>query len=1071
MPVTTTGSLLTVNTVADSGSTSITVPADADAIVVGIAGYENSGPGSVANKLDGAVITLGGQQLTFITGVISNPGGDLSGMYGRTQLPGTGSQTLSWNWEGSSSWDEGGTLLVRFLKGVDQTEVNPCRDWDQAGTVGATSPQSVLTNEIDAEPGDYAVAVCGAWSSTLGSFTWTNLTEVYDATHNSFREGWAEAEPIEPDQYGATYTASGSGDRTVALCVGVIRAAPTGDDDAPDAFEGVVAATSDFAFGDFGAVSQQFQRRVFSDKKRGHDYLMFQDEDAAWLTMSPDNGQTWTTPHKLFDMPTDASLSLTTSIAYTAMHWDQDHEKLHVCWGFVGDDNPTHLKYRRGTLVGDGTVSWDAAAQNAFTGQGSLLEMSISTDSDGVPWITFEFFNDGSPPDHPKPWVVKNSGANATWTTASGFPFKLSDDNSHWWTGVGRANDSGGMWVFYWNDRYFMEGDVGSRSWAFARLWLPSGGWQTEIEIDLDRADITGQGSLPDVCYATDPDSGIAYFAWNDTFDAPKFWRSNEGVTYDMPPVYPETMAMGVDKATGHVYLVTQDPFNMSLDYWWFDSSLGYWEQGNVPLNVNFPLHSSMSITEYSDRILVAIQDMAFTGDHDIRVACVLAGADEREEDPGGTTYPQELTVTVVNASTLARRSGKIIIDTGTGSAAIQRLVSKLLAEDAQSVVSVPRHAGVTYTTTGAAEPSRVVHVEREPDSVTVEGSAGAETLKFIGRLITLTATSTVSLGRRVTKAFARQASGASALIRSSSKTVVAEALGVADLVTRRVRLLLASTAVSASSALVKGVRSMRATVAQVATQTVRGVARTITATAASAVSTAAQKLGGLVNLLLTASAVGQTAAVRDTRKTASLSAEGTGLLVRDVDKSTNAVGRVEPTLARRGLRTLRASVAGSPSHDRLILKRIERAVQTSVSVVRGVGAAVSIAASAAARLTRRMPVTLATSVVAAASFTSRRVTLVVLSTSAKVGASVEPVIARFTGAVSTFSLVRALTRVASGLRSGVVTADSERIVAVPKNLSHTLMISSPRIEVEEVDPYTFILTTHSDFEIRRVDL
>lgn len=121
-----TGSVVQVNALAGAGSTSVTVPADAKAVVAFFEHYDDApAPGSYMDTL-----TLGGISLfneidqfepteQFATDSTGNDEMGI-GLGLLTTLPGTGSQTLAWSYSNANDRDEGGAIFLVFLKDLSK---------------------------------------------------------------------------------------------------------------------------------------------------------------------------------------------------------------------------------------------------------------------------------------------------------------------------------------------------------------------------------------------------------------------------------------------------------------------------------------------------------------------------------------------------------------------------------------------------------------------------------------------------------------------------------------------------------------------------------------------------------------------------------------------------------------------------------------------------------------------------------------------------------------------------------------------------------------------------------------
>ena len=204
-------------------STTITVPADAEIVIVGVSGYQGSVGGFA-----GATFTKGGVD----TAMTKATGGDSSaatwqGAAFYLVSPDTGAnKTLKWDWIGTGTSGDGTlNFSVTFWKGIDTA--SPVRDTD--GAQASTFP--VTTPTLTAQSGDLIVAFCshfrGAADGAGEVSTWTNLTELTEVTNNGFSEGsWATGSPS-----GNTTVTAATGTSTepglIAIVLIPAAAAPT----------------------------------------------------------------------------------------------------------------------------------------------------------------------------------------------------------------------------------------------------------------------------------------------------------------------------------------------------------------------------------------------------------------------------------------------------------------------------------------------------------------------------------------------------------------------------------------------------------------------------------------------------------------------------------------------------------------------------------------------------------------------------------------------------------------------------------------------------------------------------
>lgn len=122
------------------------------------------------------------------------------------------------------------------------------------------------------------------------------------------------------------------------------------------------------------------------------------------------------------------------------------------------------LYYRRGLLASDGTITWDAEQTVVPCGVGDGTGYPIIIlDSEGCPWIGYQFGEVG--PTY-KPYVVKSSTKDGTWTTDAGFPYKLSDITGTFVIAVPLALSNNKVYVLYSNHGDKVYGQLYDAGWS-----------------------------------------------------------------------------------------------------------------------------------------------------------------------------------------------------------------------------------------------------------------------------------------------------------------------------------------------------------------------------------------------------------------------------------------------------------------------------------------------------------------------------------------------------------------------------------------------------------------------------
>lgn len=214
MAVTITGSPIEIQTAANASSQSVTVPADADLVVIGVSGYESGSP------FTNGSLTLNSVALT------KNIADDDSAFQGGQFYlvnPATGSQTLAWDWGGTAALFGGVILVLRFYKGVDTAD--PIRDSHASQAAAGVFATDTLTAQTD----DLVTAFSWMFGGSPEPVTWTNATEIDEYGAFTFANAsLAEVAPSGNVQITATWdTASDGGIAALVLQPAAGSASPT----------------------------------------------------------------------------------------------------------------------------------------------------------------------------------------------------------------------------------------------------------------------------------------------------------------------------------------------------------------------------------------------------------------------------------------------------------------------------------------------------------------------------------------------------------------------------------------------------------------------------------------------------------------------------------------------------------------------------------------------------------------------------------------------------------------------------------------------------------------------------
>jgi len=208
--ITRTGSFSTEAHVTNTGSFSVTVPADAEIMVLGVTGFQ-----STASYFSSGSVTVGGAAMTAV-GFDSDTTKFQGSLFYKV-LPATGTQTVAFDWAGTTAPEFGVIFVYAFYKGIDTASTIRSSN----GAQQATNPHA--TSTLTAQSGDLIVAWMAQFTASESTVTWTGATEVQAVTAISQTDGsWAEASPT------GNQTVSASGSDNQDGGVGAIVLKPAG---------------------------------------------------------------------------------------------------------------------------------------------------------------------------------------------------------------------------------------------------------------------------------------------------------------------------------------------------------------------------------------------------------------------------------------------------------------------------------------------------------------------------------------------------------------------------------------------------------------------------------------------------------------------------------------------------------------------------------------------------------------------------------------------------------------------------------------------------------------------------
>lgn len=217
MAVTRTGSVIEIDSSANSGSQSITVPTDAEIMVVAVAGYLSSGG---SNYFSGTPPTIGGSAMTLGRDDDGDGTYLIQCIFYKTS-PATGSQTFAWDWATAAAATLGTQMHIAFYKGSNTSPLGA------AG--GSQDPDnSATTGSLVVASGDAVFVAAVAYNPTLPTIDFTNATELADNSALGLQAGCAEAFPSGDTTFTATHNGGSGGIPATTISAMVIKQAAGG---------------------------------------------------------------------------------------------------------------------------------------------------------------------------------------------------------------------------------------------------------------------------------------------------------------------------------------------------------------------------------------------------------------------------------------------------------------------------------------------------------------------------------------------------------------------------------------------------------------------------------------------------------------------------------------------------------------------------------------------------------------------------------------------------------------------------------------------------------------------------
>ena len=200
-----TGTAVTVNISASTGSTSVTVPTDADMVVAMWSHWDDNGDSTLSTlSYDGtsflpAEAELGDGEVNF-----NGSGGGAAVLVN----PSTGSNTLSWGWSSGGARSEGGALALIFYKDANTSDPTGSSDVDQnsvgngvTASLTSVSSDSMVICFAEAYNNNTAIQIDGSAADTTIIDNVTINTHRFDVAESTGVSG-----AVDCDMTGESYS-------------------------------------------------------------------------------------------------------------------------------------------------------------------------------------------------------------------------------------------------------------------------------------------------------------------------------------------------------------------------------------------------------------------------------------------------------------------------------------------------------------------------------------------------------------------------------------------------------------------------------------------------------------------------------------------------------------------------------------------------------------------------------------------------------------------------------------------------------------------------------------------------
>jgi len=248
------------------------------------------------------------------------------------------------------------------------------------------------------------------------------------------------------------------------------------------------------------AIRESCQRKSFYGSGR---YWVFYSTGTNLVYRTSTDGETWTS---------ETTVRASANGYYFSIWYNG------TAVSYVHATGLSNIVYRCGTTQTDGTISWLTSEQTITSGA-KVGTPTISIDSSGYPWVGYD---NGTASDTKEPYVLKSSLNNGTWSTASGFPYKLRSGTAMGWSVFPNPATSSKIYAVY------VEAYTAI---AYGKMW--SGSWGSEESVfsgGSSRMEWSSIATDDDMVHVVYRKAGTYKIAYRERSVA-GVWSSEETVT------------------------------------------------------------------------------------------------------------------------------------------------------------------------------------------------------------------------------------------------------------------------------------------------------------------------------------------------------------------------------------------------------------------------------------------------------------------------------------------------------------------------------------------------------------